>query len=1237
MPCLNCIELNSSFYRIPSDRLIGSLNKLPDRIDIVIKASKYITHIKRLKDVEEAWGKLWSQISKLGPKLKCVLFQLPPSFNKTDVNVERIQAMKKYLPSNIDIAFEFRNKSWLEDSTYEVFRALDWCVVGTFIEKRQGQTWVGTMPNGLYMPPKTANYNYIRIHGKKGWKGQLSKAQLREIRDAMDGQAVRTSYVMFNNTFFDPRSGHCMVEGERVGYAAVCNAVEFADGAVKEKSRVTKKLVLKGGAPLPYNGDIQAAMRANDRAAIREIMASRAQARPVAPVVEEPAEDKGPKCFDAAEGGEVAISEALKEDENTLAFVPTDGQTSLCVGRETWTDDVIQKSLVKQCLPQGGYSRDAFVSLKKLGASLSDAFIPLQEFAGAVFGDGAREIKISPSGSMMKYISYGLTADRGVRDKHDTLWNYITSDGGEALDSDRYEGLSKDEQAFYDFLSVVSAAHCGHEGQIWSVDGDRLSYVQKGEDWISAHPDVLTIKPVISDRVEKASEEITKRLASNMGTIMRRIGEDLPAEVPKDWEPDFKAMAGDDDISTATLQRAWATLKPSFEDLDWPADGEPLSKPEVEAVIDSIAESFDSSVEEQYKWSLCNMVEELFDMPAADRNSYEPDIAGTMYTEGARAAAAQERAWDRIIELVDTGPSDDDEDDDNEAGWTRLFTNPEIVEACGPQRRTARALFDGPTDDSMDEDSDDDGVEGIEELRNALKCNMLGWLQQQPAAWDLMKTVFDISPMGDNAMLSPYASVVTGPLSGDQSWALSQFKTEARLRLPPSVSQIIRDIGPQRFWRVALDQLIEIHNLVSDTIDSSGLSLDATLDRLEEEELPNWNCARSLDDAMDSDEDSEYTDDGNYEKIRAGVCAVMKYLRAMTLEERNSFLATFNSMANGLTFKIGEDGEGVEGADLNATEEDVIAKIGEMRSEYSLGSAPDDPVITRANIVGGLQIFVENGALEIEGVDWTGTTEENWSDAFSGIENDYECLDDDSTRASPECDSLRMYYIRTMSELSDTDREWYNPTETPGEIAELAGEYDVSEEEAKNIFEQVIEDIGWNGWDVVYEEYIDACQGRESAMSSAPASPRTPSYAPSDVGSPMSVGELNFTPPGTPTGEQSSPVMPSAPRRGRTTTADSMSSIFGPDSDGSDLALSPISSVPDGEAFDANVDSDPLEEPMESDDLAQFGPDAFTTPPRPGREEQEGGVRRHKKGARYTRRHKRDNKDPKKKKRTRRH
>lgn len=243
LSCLNCIELNSSFYRIPGDSTIASLNKLPSNVNVVIKASKYITHIKRLNDVKDAWEKLWAQISKLGSRLVCVLFQLPPTFNKTDVNMGRIRAMKSYLPHDMSYAFEFRNRSWLEDSTYDIMRDLGFCVVGTYIVKRESTNWVGTMPPGLFIPPKTASFNYIRIHGKKGWKGELSERELDKIQGELSKQKTSRSYVMFNNTFFDKRSDTCSINDVSVRYAAVCNAAEFASNlATTTKLRVVDEM-----------------------------------------------------------------------------------------------------------------------------------------------------------------------------------------------------------------------------------------------------------------------------------------------------------------------------------------------------------------------------------------------------------------------------------------------------------------------------------------------------------------------------------------------------------------------------------------------------------------------------------------------------------------------------------------------------------------------------------------------------------------------------------------------------------------------------------------------------------------------------------------------------------------------------------------------------------------------------------------------------------------------------------
>ena len=70
------------------------------------------------------------------PRLKCVLFQLPPNFNKTEENMERLVDLKRILPKGVDIAVEFRNKSWLEESTYDMFAEFGWAVVGTVIFKR---------------------------------------------------------------------------------------------------------------------------------------------------------------------------------------------------------------------------------------------------------------------------------------------------------------------------------------------------------------------------------------------------------------------------------------------------------------------------------------------------------------------------------------------------------------------------------------------------------------------------------------------------------------------------------------------------------------------------------------------------------------------------------------------------------------------------------------------------------------------------------------------------------------------------------------------------------------------------------------------------------------------------------------------------------------------------------------------------------------------------------------------
>ena len=64
LPCLNCLELNSTFYHLPSKNLIKSLMNLPDNVNLIVKASQQITHFQRLKNVKTLWNNLWGEEMK---------------------------------------------------------------------------------------------------------------------------------------------------------------------------------------------------------------------------------------------------------------------------------------------------------------------------------------------------------------------------------------------------------------------------------------------------------------------------------------------------------------------------------------------------------------------------------------------------------------------------------------------------------------------------------------------------------------------------------------------------------------------------------------------------------------------------------------------------------------------------------------------------------------------------------------------------------------------------------------------------------------------------------------------------------------------------------------------------------------------------------------------------------------------------------------------------------------------
>jgi uncharacterized protein YecE (DUF72 family) len=196
------LELNNSFYRLPTIAAFESWrDATPKNFVFAVKASRFITHNKKLKDPENALDNILPRAEHLGRKLGPVLFQLPP---KWKVNLERLEGLLQILPRDHRYAFEFRETSWM---TPEVNRLLRHYNAAFCIYELAG-----------YHSPFdiTADFTYLRLHGPGAGKyqGSYSHAQLRAWAKRIEEwtRKLKAIYVYFDN--------------DQAGYAAQ-NALEL--------------------------------------------------------------------------------------------------------------------------------------------------------------------------------------------------------------------------------------------------------------------------------------------------------------------------------------------------------------------------------------------------------------------------------------------------------------------------------------------------------------------------------------------------------------------------------------------------------------------------------------------------------------------------------------------------------------------------------------------------------------------------------------------------------------------------------------------------------------------------------------------------------------------------------------------------------------------------------------------------------------------------------------------------
>lgn len=182
------VEVNNSFYHLLSEKAVKSwVQSVPEDFVFVVKASRYITHMKRLKDPESSTLKFFESIKPFENKLGPILFQLPPKFA---FNKERFETFFQSLPQNCRYAFEFRDKSWFNDETYDILR------------KNNAALCIYNL--GLFQSPKevTADFAYLRLHGNYGLgSGKYTDDEIKGIANDIDNFKSKCEEVFcyFNN------------------------------------------------------------------------------------------------------------------------------------------------------------------------------------------------------------------------------------------------------------------------------------------------------------------------------------------------------------------------------------------------------------------------------------------------------------------------------------------------------------------------------------------------------------------------------------------------------------------------------------------------------------------------------------------------------------------------------------------------------------------------------------------------------------------------------------------------------------------------------------------------------------------------------------------------------------------------------------------------------------------------------------------------------------------------------
>lgn len=198
---LSTVEINNSFYNLPEESTFKKWKETaPAGFTFSVKASRYITHMKKLNEPKEALNRFLKRITALDDKLGPVLFQLPPRWK---INTDRLAGFLDLLSQDFRYVFEFRDESWWDESVYGL------------LQDHNAAFCIFDLNRRLSPKKITSDFVYIRLHGPEdAYQGKYNVQSLA-------GWAGS-----FSTYIKDKKRVYCYFDNDQKGYA-VENAIQL--------------------------------------------------------------------------------------------------------------------------------------------------------------------------------------------------------------------------------------------------------------------------------------------------------------------------------------------------------------------------------------------------------------------------------------------------------------------------------------------------------------------------------------------------------------------------------------------------------------------------------------------------------------------------------------------------------------------------------------------------------------------------------------------------------------------------------------------------------------------------------------------------------------------------------------------------------------------------------------------------------------------------------------------------